>query len=885
MHLRHAIRGFARRPAFAAALVLSVALGIGGNAVVRGFMNGLISLPTPLQPGLGDPVTVLAQRGDGGLGLLSAREVSIVSALTDVFDPVVALLETRNRIRIADRTAVAAVATVSPSAVDFFGLPRGEGIVVSSAFVRHELNGRLPRVDQPITIDGTSYPVAGVAPFALEGVYVGRPIDIWVLADPRTHASAGTPTLAALACVRKGVSMRQAQQALRDAAPDGVDLVVDEYSGLAPDMQGAMNRLRRLMPVVAGAVFLIACANVAVLLLSRASRDARDTAVRLAIGATHRTLARATLIDAAVIALAGTAAGILVALWTSDIVPALLFDADAEQMTFVAGRSGLIVSAVISALIVVACGVLPIFENRRDTPAAVLSREPRRPSRTLNALRNVLVVGQMAICCVLVISAATVSDALEASLRTSAGDRLGTPIVATVMWSQRFNRPDLGLEYFRTIEKALLAEPGISSAAWTGSPPGGRATFHALTVERTAVPTRPVQATVRIFTPERLEEMNLPPLSGRMFGGADTPDSCPVAVVSERAARAFFAGAPLGRLLIDPAGRPFEVIGVVGPKAANASRPRSIADVYYYQAQEPGPLPGAEVTFQVPTVLPPSAAMLDVRVVSGSYFRAMGFELLAGRVLGSDPEDSPCRVGVVNEHAADLYFGGNAIGAAVIDGSGRRTSIIGVVREQRLRATQRQVEPTLFIPIEDEFTPLMHVVLGGSSASPDVLSRIERRVRSIDGGDPNALVVMSLEDRLRRSSLASERIAALLLSAASLNALVLAVIGLYRITADDVLERQREIAVRSALGAQRWRLLLLVARRAGRLAAAGGAVGLLGALLVARWVHAVTGFEPAAIDWIWLAGPAVLAIGALLASLLPARRILRLEPLSAMRTE
>ena len=885
MPLRHAIRGFVRRPAFAAALVLSVALGIGGNAVVRGFMNGLVSVPMPLPPAAGEPVTVRAQRGTSGLGLLSARDVSIVAAQTDIFDPVVALLETRNRIRVLDRSLVAAVATVSPAAVDFFGLPRGEGIVLSAAFVRRELNGRHPRADERITIDGTTYAIAGVAPFALDGAYVGRPIDIWIIADPASLSSAATSTLSVLARLREGRSMREAQRALRDTAPDGVDFVVDEYTGLAPDMQAAMSRLRRLMPVVAGAVFLIACANVAVLLLSRASRDARDTAVRLAIGATHRTLARATLIDAAIVALAGTAAGILVAVWTSDIIPALLFEADAEQMTFVAGRAGLITSAAISALIVVACGALPILENRRDTPAAVLSREPRRPSRMLNTLRNVLVVGQMAVCCVLVISAATVSDALEASVRTSAGERLGTPIVATVKSQHNFRRQELGLEYFRTIEKTLLAEPGISSAAWTGSLPGGRATFNALTVEPPALPTRPVAATVRIFTPERLGEVKLPPLSGRMFGGGDTRDGCRVAVVSERAAESFFGGAPLGRLLIDPAGRPFEVIGVVGPKPPNAARPTSLADVYYYEAQEPGPLPEAVVTLQVPSVLPQSVAMLDGRVVSGSYFGAMGFEPLAGRAFGSDPEDSPCRVGVVNEHAADLYFGGKAVGAAVIDGSGRRTTIIGVVREPRLRATQRQVEPTLFIPIEQEFTPLMHVLLGSDSASPDVQARLERRIRSIDGGDPNAIVVMSLEDRLRRSALASERIAALLLSAASLNALLLAVIGLYRITADDVMERQREIAVRSALGAQRWRLLLLVARRAGRLAAAGGAVGVVVAVLFARWVHAVTGFEAAAIDWVWLAGPGVIAIGALLASLLPARRILRLEPLSAMRSD
>ena len=85
--------------------------------------------------------------------------------------------------------------------------------------------------------------------------------------------------------------------------------------------------------------------------------------------------------------------------------------------------------------------------------------------------------------------------------------------------------------------------------------------------------------------------------------------------------------------------------------------------------------------------------MLDANVVSRSYFDAMGLTPMAGSVFPDDPEPERCRVGVINQEAAELYFGGNAVGGAVIDRAGRRTEIVGVVHSQQLRTAQRRVEP------------------------------------------------------------------------------------------------------------------------------------------------------------------------------------------------
>ena len=181
--------------------------------------------------------------------------------------------------------------------------------------------------------------------------------------------------------------------------------------------------------------------------------------------------------------------------------------------------------------------------------------------------------------------------------------------------------------------------------------------------------------------------------------------------------------------------------------------------------------------------------------------------------------------------------------------------------------------------------PKLELLVASTDASGERQASVLRRVSSIDGGDPKALAVSTLEERLSRMALASERIAALLLSVASVNALALAVIGLYRITADDVLERQREMAVRSALGASSRHLIMLVIRRVSRTVLFGVLAGVIGAALVLRWVAGVTGFDASSVSWIWLAGPLSIAAGALIATLLPARQILKLNPLTAMRSE
>jgi hypothetical protein len=884
--LRHAARSLAKRPGFMLAVLVTVALGIGSNAAVLGFMNGLVTTRTSLADGSRTTVSIFSQR-DGRLGLLSYAEYVAVAQQAQLFEAVMAARETRNWIAVGSNPVVASVATVTREARVLFALPSDGAVVISEGFRQREIRGGASLTEQQLAIEGGNVRVSGVAPEAVEGLYIGRPVDVWLV---REEPSALQPdrdsqTLSVVGRLRPDVSVRSARAALDALSAPGTSLVAHEYTGLTPEMQEGMGRLGRLMPAVAGAVFLIACANVAVFLLSRAAGRSHETSLRMALGASRGRLASGVLVESTLIAAAGGAAGLLVGMWTSNIIPALLFEPDAESMTFVPDVGGVLAAAGVSALITLACGMVPLLENRHDTPGAVLRREPRRPSKPLRRLRGALVVFQMSICCALAISAASLSDALDSTLRTRAGERLGRPLLATVESRAGFGRPDLGLEYFRRVEQTVRAVPGITSAAWMGTLPGRTASWYGSKAEPPGLPTREAIARAGVFTRASLDRVILPPKAGRMFGGRDGLHTCRVAILDEGTATAFFGDEAVGRVIENEEGQRVEIVGVVTPRPPPPDeKPRDQPAVYYYVEQEQLPLrPTGPARFTIPVTTPGADAMLDLHVVSSDYFALMGLTLRAGALFTERTPADACRVGVVNEEAAQLYFGGDAVNGAVIDGRGRRTTIVGVVQDARLRSTERKAEPSIYLPMEQDFLPRMHMILGSSDAGEERQEAVRRSLSAVDGGKPEALAVTSLDERLRKTALAPERIAGLLLGAASVNALALGILGLYRVIADDVIARQREIAVRSALGAQRWRLILMVVNHGARVAAAGGLFGIIGALLLARWMYGVTGSEGSPNLWVWFAGPAILALGALVASALPARRILRVDPLTAMR--
>jgi predicted permease len=869
------------------ALLLTIALGIGSNAAVFGFIRGLVTREIPL-PDSDRLVSLFAHDGRGSLGPVSYDRYLSLKARAEAFQSLGAARETRDAVVADGRSSTMSVAAVTPELAALLQLPLDDGIIVSRRAWRNELGGRPAIRGQVLRVAGTDTRVAGVAPEWLEGLYVGQPIDVWILLQEGSlqGADRASRTFWIVGRVQPGQSVRQAQATI-DAAPDGSGgITVLPYTGLGPETAAGMSRLGTLLPAAAAAVFIIACANVAAFLLSRASARSHETAVRVTLGARRRQLGGQLFADSLLLSVAGGGCGALLALWTAQIIPALFFEEDAAHLVFAPSLASIVMASAACAAITVVCGLLPLFEIRDDDPAQILRRESAGPSPAMHRVRAGLVVAQMACCCLLVISTGLLLQGFRSALATTAGSRLGTPILATLEARSGFDRPDLGIRYYRDAERAALSSPGVYEAAWTGTPPGGRAAWQSVRIEPPAAHVRPAVMTVVAFTPETLGRISMPPLAGRMFGGADTRDACPVAVINEEAAQRFFDGRAVGRSIEDLAGRRVEIVGVVAARKDAKPPAGPIGPIIYYYAQQSGlsAEQNGPATFRVPVYAGTEArGVLDANVVSRSFFGAMDLPPVAGALFFEDPEPGDCRVGVVNEEAAELYFGGRAVGGAVIDDSGIRTNIIGVVHAAPLRATGRGSEPAIYLPFTQDFLRRMTLVLGARDADAATLAAVRRLLETVGGGAPTS--VMTLEAQLTRTALASERIAAILVAASAATALTLGVLGISGALADFTRHRRREIALRMALGAQRWRVMLQVVREGLRLAGLGVLVAAFASVPVARWLGRITPEAGSAPVWIWLATPLVLVVAVTIASVLPVGRALAVNPLSVMRDQ
>ena len=383
------------------------------------------------------------------------------------------------------------------------------------------------------------------------------------------------------------------------------------------------------------------------------------------------------------------------------------------------------------------------------------------------------------------------------------------------------------------------------------------------------------------LTNEVLTQLSLPPREGRLFGLADR--GCHVAVANEQAAGVLFEANTVGRTVEDPSGQLVTIIGVVGERAT-VDTPDMPPRIFYpaLEAAQPQPSPRARFRAAVTTLL--QSIEFDTRVVSEAYFDAMGATLVAGRLTPASGR-SACRVGVSNEPAAALYFDGSAVGGAIIDAEGDRTEIIGVVRTPLVGAFERRIEPAIFLAMAQDWVPQMTVFLGAPDVNDAMLAALRERLEAVKGRGRLPPTVKTLETYLGETALAPLRIATAIVGAFAVTAVLLSVIGLYGALAEATRRRSRELAIRVALGARRFDVLVLILGEGGRLVAAGSVAGIAGSLIVSERLIAATPGGAQSFWWAWLAGPLLLAVAVVIASVLPARRGAMVDPLMALRDD
>jgi putative ABC transport system permease protein len=815
--LRYAFRMLRKNPGFTVVAIFTLAIGIGANSAAFGLVDSALLRALPFfQPER--LVHVWTTDAAGDLHTPSPAEYVALQKNTQAFEQVTGagwmdfyleegasavslngFLVTANWLPtlgiqpVLGRNFLDAEQTSGRDAVAMLSYPCWRTRFHADPLV----------VGKRINLNRRNVTIIGILPQSLgpyyEGVDVLAPLVLDSYKEGGNRRS-GTVRVQIVARLKSGVTLQQARAETeviarqlrlnRDAADHAGHLVVEDFAEMfrhpGPTAQNARRGIW-ITVCAAGLVLLIACANVASLLLARGVKRQREMALRAALGSSRRRVIRQLLTESSLLFLCGAALGLIVLQWSRDLIttavsglaPGTYLQTDARVLLVTAGV------ALLTALFF---GMIPALHatrvNLNDTLKDTGVHSPAgTPSRTL---RNLLVVFQIALGMVLLVCFGLLFHSLRNVESASVGYDPRNILTATLnLPPSRYAEPSARIRVIREALEHARSMPGVESAGITGSLPMYGADSAQFNIEPSSPQTAPTQQEVYFVatSPGYFSTLKVPLLSGRSFQDTDSPASSPVAIVNETFVKQYFPRAnPVGRHIAfaDSPASWIEIVGVVSDFSQRNPEEDWRPLAYFPVSQ-----------------MPPGQWSLAVRTRASADFSSS------------------------SQNLAD-WLG--------------------------------RVDSQLFW----RFGTMQEDIQGSESLS------------------------------LRRP------IVILFASFGSL-ALILALVGIFGVTAYSVTERTREIGIRVALGAVRIEIARVVLREALSVACAGLVMGTLGAFAITRF------FPTAHIGWsgsgIFLYGvartdastyalAAVILTGVTIAaSWIPALRATRIDPMVALRHE
>ena len=606
--LRYGLRGLGKNRGFAAVAVLSLALGIGANTTIFTLLNAIFLRPLPVRDAARLAAVYTTDPRIPGLLLCSYPNYLDYRDHNPVFSSLLAYsaltlnLTGRGDPRLLMGQLVSAnyfsTLGVDPVAGRGFRSEEDQPGSSPAAVISHELwlrlfEGNRDVVHRTIEISGHAYSIIGVAPEGFAGVNQLNGADVFLpfSAYPLVYPFPGLVTqrrallFAAAGRLKPGVSIPQAESAMQSLAQglereyprdnQGRRIVLTTLGEAAVNarMRPVVSQAGGVLMTISGLVLLIACANVANLLLARATGRHREITIRLALGASRGRLIRQLLTESVVLAVAGGAGGLLVARWSRDLMwawrppmfkhAAFRLELDPRVLLFTAG---------IALAAGVLFGLVPALRATRANLATDLKDRAGAPAgfQRLWHPRAMLVMAQVAFSLVALIGAALFGRSLRNAGQIDAGfDAAHLGIVAYNVTDQGYNEGRGREFHLRSVERAA-AVPGVVSAALGRDGPFHVASTRMVLLEGEATANSQGRSTLTsVVSAGYFQTMGIALLRGRDFGVADSRTSPRVVMVNETAARAYWPGQdPVGRhITFAGEGLPVEVIGIV--KTAN----------------------------------------------------------------------------------------------------------------------------------------------------------------------------------------------------------------------------------------------------------------------------------------------------------------------------
>jgi putative ABC transport system permease protein len=820
--LRTAIRSLRHAPLTSLGSLVTLAIGIGATTALFSVANGVLFKPLPF-PNADRLVVVSGSPIPGWpstpLSFADATDIA-GSGVFESFGSWMATSESRVPLSADHDPEEVQFAIASASFFDVLGVMPVEGRTFTTAddqlgapptvIVTHGLwqrrFGPATRLNgQTLALDGRPHDIVGVLPPGFRFATLARDPDVWLPlsrdANPGRRFSRGTRYLVGVGRLKEGQSLDAARSGMAVLSAGLAKQFPQFYKGRGFDVTRLSDRvsggLRAPLALLLGAVvfvLLLACANVAGLLLARGSERQREMAIRTAMGASRWRLARQMLVECAVLSTAAGVAGILIAVPGVRVLSTLMAGTPSPFVpyTFQAGELGidlrvLAFTAVVSLLTGVLFGMAPAWQASRTDPHDTLAQTSHGGSPGRRRLRVGLVTAEIALSLVLLAGAGLLIQSLLNLERTNPGFDAENVLAMDLLLPGADASPQRTAAFFEAVLTRLQALPGVSAAAFTEvAPLSGSDQSTSLYVDG-----RPIVDAVdmprahhRSVSAGYFELMDIHAKDGRTFSDWDTAGSARVAIVNETLARQLWPGEP-----------------AVGKRIA-----------------------------------------LDFEALRFYRDRAPQLDLQAGW-----------------------------------------REVIGVVGDVRHAALQTAPPPEAYVPATQRPVRAATVLVRAVTPPADLARGARAQVAGVDPRQPVANV-RTLEDSIYLSA-ARPRSTTRFLSALALVGLLLAVIGIYSIVAHMVAARTREIGVRMALGATRRQVLWLVMRHSLAIGAAGIGCGLVAAIALAGLLQSAL-VNTAPRDPMILAAAAMMLLAVTAAaSAMPARRAMRIDPVTTLRAE
>ena len=606
--LRYALRGLGKNRGFASVAVLSLALGIGANTTIFTLLNAIFLRPLPVRDAAQLVAVNTTDPRIPGLLLcsypnyLDYRDHNLVFSSLMLYSAVTVNLTGRGDPQLLMGQLVSAnyFTTLGVDPVLGRGF-RSEDDVPGAApvvVISHRLwlrlfDGNRDVARRAIEISGRSYSIVGVAPEGFAGVIQLNGADVFLpfSAYPRVYPLPGLVAqrrallFPVVGRLKPGESVRQGESALESLAQElerqyprenqgrRVRLTTVREAAINARMRPVMSQAGAVLMTISALVLLIACGNVANLLLARATGRHKEITIRLAMGASRGRLIRQLLTESVLLAVAGGAGGLVLASWARNVLWALRppmfkhagfhLDLDPRVLVFTAG---------ISLATGVLFGLAPAFRGTRADLAVDLKERAGVPEgfNRLWRPRGVLVMAQVAFSLVALIGAGLFARSLRSAGQIDAGfDAAHLGIVAYNVTDQGYNE-GRGREYHRRAVETATAVHGVVSAALGRDAPFHVASTRMVQLEGEANSAGQGRSTLTsVVSPGYFQTMGIGLLRGRDFRATDGKTAPRVVMVNETAARAYWPGQdPIGRhISFAGEGVPVEVIGIV--KTAN----------------------------------------------------------------------------------------------------------------------------------------------------------------------------------------------------------------------------------------------------------------------------------------------------------------------------